>query len=53
MRLVAAKNNKTSFEKRPVAAPVRMTRTRSCLCGQQLDVCSRGHCPRCGRTLVR
>jgi len=23
-----------------------------CRCGQDLDVCSRSHCPRCGRTLV-
>lgn len=25
----------------------------SCHCGQQLDVCGRAHCPRCGRTLRR
>lgn len=28
-------------------------RTRSCACGQQLDVCANEHCPRCGRTLKR
>ncbi|HYO39370.1 MAG TPA: hypothetical protein VER39_06915 [Nocardioidaceae bacterium] len=25
----------------------------NCRCGQQLDVCARDHCPRCGRTLHR
>ncbi len=29
------------------------SRTRSCRCGQQLDVCINEHCPRCGRTLSR
>lgn len=24
---------------------------RTCRCGQQLDVCARAHCPRCGCTL--
>lgn len=25
----------------------------SCRCGQQLDLCAREHCPRCGRSLRR
>ena len=29
------------------------SKSRSCTCGQQLDVCARAHCPRCGRTLHR
>ena len=24
---------------------------RSCRCGQELDVCTRSHCPRCGANL--
>jgi hypothetical protein len=27
------------------------SRSTNCRCGQQLDVCARAHCPRCGRTL--
>jgi hypothetical protein len=23
----------------------------TCLCGQELDLCVRSHCPRCGRNL--
>ncbi|MGZ4428782.1 MAG: hypothetical protein ACXVXC_09650 [Nocardioidaceae bacterium] len=49
---MSGKETKTSLDKRP-AARVRGTRTRNCPCGQQLDVCSRAHCPRCGRTLNR
>jgi uncharacterized paraquat-inducible protein A len=29
------------------------SRSTNCRCGQQLDVCARDHCPRCGRTLRR
>ena len=43
----------TSKDTRPVLTRVRRQRTRSCTCGQQLDVCAREHCPRCGRTLHR
>ncbi len=35
---------------------VSMAQRRSnagvCHCGQELDMCSRTHCPRCGSTLV-
>jgi hypothetical protein len=24
-----------------------------CRCGQDLDLCSRSHCPRCGASIVR
>jgi len=43
----------TTNDKRPVLTRVRRQRSRSCTCGQQLDVCGREHCPRCGRTLHR
>jgi hypothetical protein len=53
MNLVVSKNNKVSTDKRPVMTRARGQRTRSCRCGQQLDICARAHCPRCGRTLNR
>jgi len=43
----------TTNDKRPVLTRVRCQKSRSCTCGQQLDVCGREHCPRCGRTLHR
>lgn len=51
MSLVIAKDSKNSIDKQPVARRARGQHTRSCGCGQQLDVCTRTHCPRCGRTL--
>jgi uncharacterized paraquat-inducible protein A len=51
MRLVIAKETKN--DKRPVLNRASGQRTRSCSCGQQLDVCARAHCPRCGRNLHR
>lgn len=27
--------------------------SKKCRCGQELDVCSRSHCPRCGSNLPR
>jgi hypothetical protein len=53
MSLVVGKENKVSTDKRLAVARVRQTNTRSCPCGQQLDICARAHCPRCGRTLSR
>jgi predicted amidophosphoribosyltransferase len=53
MRLVIGKDTKKSLDKRPLMARARGQQTRSCRCGQQLDVCARAHCPRCGRTLDR
>jgi uncharacterized paraquat-inducible protein A len=51
MRLVIAKETKN--DKRPVLSRTSGQRARSCSCGQQLDVCARAHCPRCGRNLHR
>ncbi|MBA2464116.1 MAG: hypothetical protein H0V42_03955 [Nocardioidaceae bacterium] len=51
MRLVISMEGTTNRDKRPALA--MGPRTRSCNCGQQLDVCVRAHCPRCGRTLAR
>jgi predicted amidophosphoribosyltransferase len=51
MRLVIGKETKN--DKRPVLNRASGQRTRSCSCGQQLDVCARAHCPRCGRNLHR
>lgn len=33
------------------AATRRPATAGKCRCGQDLDVCSRAHCPRCGSTL--
>jgi hypothetical protein len=44
---------RASTDKPPVRIRARGQKTRSCTCGQQLDVCARAHCPRCGRTLHR
>jgi hypothetical protein len=38
-------------DQRPVKSRSRRQRAVSCSCGQQLDVCARAHCPRCGRNL--
>jgi hypothetical protein len=29
----------------------RCNRSTDCRCGQQLDMCARAHCPRCGRSI--
>lgn len=29
-----------------------VTVATTCRCGQQLDCCSRSHCPRCGRAVA-
>lgn len=31
---------------------VRRGRLSDCCCGQQLDMCARAHCPRCGRSIA-
>ncbi|QNN52689.1 hypothetical protein [Nocardioides mesophilus] len=51
MRLVITKDSKNGRDKR--TSGERGQRSRSCNCGQQLDICARAHCPRCGRTLNR
>jgi hypothetical protein len=53
MILVIGNETKVSNDKRPASTGARGTGVRSCRCGQQLDVCARQHCPRCGRTLNR
>jgi hypothetical protein len=51
MSLVIGKETKKTVGNDPVVRRVRGQRARDCACGQQLDVCTRTHCPRCGRTL--
>jgi len=34
------------------AAPARRGLAPVCRCGQDLDVCTGSHCPRCGTTLI-
>jgi hypothetical protein len=53
MSPVIGKDGKNSFDKRPAQTRAPGQRTVSCRCGQQLDICARAHCPRCGRTLDR
>jgi len=31
----------------------RCTSSTDCRCGQQLDMCARAHCPRCGRSITQ
>lgn len=47
------KTVRSTSEKRPGETRAGGQKTRSCTCGQQLDICARQHCPRCGRTLHR
>jgi hypothetical protein len=47
------KTVRSTTDKRPGLTRVTGSKSRSCTCGQQLDVCARAHCPRCGRTLHR
>jgi len=49
----AMKTVKSTKDDRPALTRARGQKSRSCTCGQQLDVCARAHCPRCGRTLHR
>ncbi len=51
MSLVIAKDKKNTVDNQPVLRRARGQHFRDCACGQQLDVCTRTHCPRCGRTL--
>jgi uncharacterized paraquat-inducible protein A len=52
MNLVIS-SGKSKSTSRPTATTGRGPGSRSCGCGQQLDVCARAHCPRCGRTVRR
>jgi hypothetical protein len=47
------KTVRSTTEKRPTLTRATGSKSRSCTCGQQLDICARAHCPRCGRTLHR
>jgi hypothetical protein len=53
MRLVTRTESKATAEARPTKTRARRSRTASCSCGQQLDLCVRAHCPRCGRSIHR
>ena len=53
MRLVTRTESKTTAETRPTKTRASRSRTASCNCGQQLDLCVRAHCPRCGRSIHR
>ncbi|QWZ09839.1 hypothetical protein KRR39_08970 [Nocardioides panacis] len=44
MTVVENRSTKTSTR-------ARCSRTTDCHCGQQLDMCARAHCPRCGRSI--
>jgi len=35
-----------------VSAEDRHTLTQVCRCGQDLDMCTRSHCPRCGNVVA-
>jgi len=52
MRLVTRTENKTTVDTRSTTMTrARCNSTASCNCGQQLDLCVRAHCPRCGRSI--
>ncbi len=53
MRRVSRTENKTTTDARPTKTRARCSRSASCTCGQQLDLCVREHCPRCGRSIDR
>jgi hypothetical protein len=56
MRLVTRIETKTTTDTRPATTDRRVphrSSSTSCRCGQQLDLCAREHCPRCGRSLRR
>ncbi len=53
MRLVTRTETKTTVVTRSAKTETRARCSRStdCHCGQQLDLCVRAHCPRCGRSI--
>jgi hypothetical protein len=53
MRLVTRTETKTNVETYSTKAKThaRCSRSTDCRCGQQLDMCVRAHCPRCGRSI--
>jgi hypothetical protein len=38
---------------RPDQGHARCNTLTDCRCGQQLDMCARAHCPRCGRSITQ
>jgi hypothetical protein len=55
MRLVTRIETNTATKDRSAEKDLRprCSSSASCGCGQQLDLCVRAHCPRCGRSLRR
>jgi len=51
MRLVTRMETKTTDTRSTTLKRARCTSSTSCRCGQQLDLCVRDHCPRCGRSI--
>ncbi|HEX6877460.1 MAG TPA: hypothetical protein VF165_17520 [Nocardioidaceae bacterium] len=49
--MTSNQTSSTARGKRARAAERRSALAGKCRCGQDLDVCSREHCPRCGSTL--
>jgi hypothetical protein len=52
MRLVTRTETKTNI-KPAILSRAHRSRSTDCRCGQQLDLCARAHCPRCGRSISR
>lgn len=53
MRLVSRTETNTTVVTRSTKTETRArcNRSKDCNCGQQLDLCVRAHCPRCGRSI--
>lgn len=49
--MTTKKNGVLAGSKSLKGAVRRPASAAKCRCGQDLDVCSRAHCPRCGSTL--
>ena len=47
-RFVSEESESLSVKNQTLA---RCSRSSDCRCGQQLDMCTRAHCPRCGRSI--
>ena len=52
MRLVTRTETKTSVKLKALTRAY-CSQATDCRCGQQLDLCAREHCPRCGRSISR
>ena len=55
MRLVTRIETKKTTDTMSVKnqTRARCMRSTDCRCGQQLDMCVRAHCPRCGRSITQ